>query len=53
MEEVETASLPEPTGNWTRLSSSRLLQKIKRISGEDIIQYYLYKEKERMLESGA
>ncbi len=33
---AETASLLEPTGNWTHLCSSRLLQKIKRTSGEDI-----------------
>jgi hypothetical protein len=39
VEEVETASLPEPTGNWTRRSSSRLQQKIKRTSGEDIILF--------------
>ncbi len=41
MEEVETASLLEPTGNWTRLFSSRLLQKIKRTSGEDIILFVI------------
>jgi hypothetical protein len=39
VEEAETASLLEPTGSWTRLFSSRLQQKIKRTSGEDIILF--------------